>query len=175
MSRLPAALKGEGAGPPLDTVAPGGAGSGLDVAVETVLTSLSWLGWFPVKRRQTPSTTMAGGGLGVQASVSAPASRSSHLGLCARDSPACFRWAEESLAPLGHPRTSHPNLPAPGSSEQAALWPQPPGGRCCSPCTPWAAPASLASGEASAHQERQARVPTTPRSAGVGRQDASVQ
>ena len=60
----------------------------------------------------------------MQASGSAPAGRCSHLGLCA-DSPACFRWAEESLAPRGHPRTSHPSLPAPGSSERAALWPQP--------------------------------------------------
>ena len=43
-----------------------------------------------------------------------------------------------------------------------------------SPCTPWAAPASLASGEAKCSPRKAGSRPTTPRSAGLGRQDAAV-
>lgn len=79
--------------------------------------------------------------------MSVQATGSSHLWLCAQDSPACFHCAVESLAPLGAPRT--PTLTCQPQGAQSRL----PRGRslqaaAVEPRTRRAALASLASGEA---------------------------
>lgn len=83
----------------------------------------------------------------MQASASVQAAGSSYLWLCAQDSPACFHCAEESLAPLGAPRT--PTLTRRPQGAQSRL----PRGRslqaaAVEPHVRRAALASLASGEA---------------------------